>query len=247
MAVGVVRNRRGEIDVHLPISGSINDPQFSVGGLIVKVILNLLTKAATAPFALLGSLLGDGEELSEIDFLPGSAKIAPEAEKRLQTLSKALIDRPALKLDITGRADPEHDPEALKRTILERKVKTQKLLESVKKGVEAGSVDDVELNPEEYEKYLTLAYKEEKFAKPKNVVGLTKSLPVPEMEQLMLANINAGDGEMRELAEGRAVAARDWLVGPGGVSGDRVFVLEPKVEAETGSKKSVSHAEFSLR
>ncbi len=134
MRLALLKNRRGEIDVHLPISGSINDPQFSIGGLIVKVILNLLTKAATAPFALLGSFLGGGEELSEIDFLPGSAKIAPEAEKRLQTLSKALIDRPALKLEITGRADPEHDPEALKRAILERKVKEQKLLESVKKG-----------------------------------------------------------------------------------------------------------------
>jgi hypothetical protein len=247
LALSLLTNRRGEIDVHLPISGSINDPEFSVGGLIVKVILNLLTKAATAPFALLGSLLDGGEELSQIDFLPGGAKISPEAEKRLQTLSKALIDRPALKLEITGRADPEHDPEALKRAILERKVKTQKLLESVKKGVESGSVDDIELNPDEYEKYLTLAYKEEKFAKPKNVVGLTKSLPVPEMEQLMLANINAGDSEMRDLAERRAVAARGWLVGQGGVSGDRVFVLEPKIEAEEGSKKSVSDAEFSLR
>lgn len=247
LALSLLTNRRGEIDVHLPISGSINDPEFSVGGLIVKVILNLLTKAATAPFALLGSLLGGGEELSEIDFLSGSAKISPEAEKRLQTLSRALIDRPALKLEITGRVDPEHDPEALKRVMLERKVKTQKLLESVKKGVEAGSVDDVELNPEEYEKYLTLAYKEEKFAKPKNVVGLNKSLPVPEMEQLMLANINAGDSEMRNLAERRAVAARDWLVAQGGVSGDRVFVLEPKIEAEAGGKKSLSHAEFSLR
>jgi len=247
LALSLLTNRRGEIDVHLPISGSINDPEFSVGGLIVKVILNLLTKAATAPFALLGSLLGGGEELSEIDFLSGSAKISPEAEKRLQTLSRALIDRPALKLEITGRADPEHDPEALKRVMLERKVKTQKLLESVKKGVEAGSVDDVELNPEEYEKYLTLAYKEEKFAKPKNLVGLNKSLPVPEMEQLMLANINAGDSEMRDLAERRAVAARDWLVAQGGISGDRVFVLEPKIEAEAGGKKSLSHAEFSLR
>jgi uncharacterized protein involved in outer membrane biogenesis len=247
LALSLLTNRRGEIDVHLPISGSINDPQFSIGGLIVKVILNLLTKAATAPFALLGSLLGGGEELSQVDFLAGDAKISPEAEKRLQTLSKALIDRPTLKLEITGRADPEHDPEALKRAILERKVKTQKLLESVKKGVEAGSVDDVELKPEEYEKYLTLAYKEEKFAKPKNVVGLTKSLPVPEMEQLMLANINAGDSEMRDLAERRAVAARDWLVGQGAVPGDRVFVLEPKVEADADSKKSVSHAEFSLR
>jgi outer membrane protein OmpA-like peptidoglycan-associated protein len=67
------------------------------------------------------------------------------------------------------------------------------------------------------------------------------------MEQLMLANINAGDNEMRDLAERRAVAARDWLVGQGGVAGDRVFVLEPKVEAEADGKKSVNHAEFSLR
>jgi len=247
LALALLKNRRGEIDVHLPISGSINDPQFSIGGLIVKVILNLLTKAATAPFALLGSLLGEGEELSEVDFSPGSAKIAPEAEKRLQVLSKALTDRPALKLEITGRADPENDPAALKRTILERKVKAEKLKESVKKGLDGGSLEDVELKPEEYEKYLTLAYKEEKFAKPKNVVGLNKSLPVPEMEQLMLANITADDSEMRDLAERRAVAARDWLAEQGSVPGDRIFVLEPKVEAEAGGNKSSSRAEFSLR
>ena len=247
LALALLKNRRGEIDVHLPVSGSINDPQFSIGALIVKVILNLLTKAATAPFALLGSLVGDGEELSEIDFLPGNAKIGPEAEKRLQVLSKALTDRPALELEITGRADPERDPEALKRTILERRVKVQKLTESVKKGLESGSLEDVELKPEEYEKYLTLAYKEEKFAKPKNVVGLTKSLPVPEMEQLMLANISAGDSEMRDLAESRATAARDWLAEQGAVPGDRMFVLEPKVESESGGKKSGTRAEFSLR
>jgi outer membrane protein OmpA-like peptidoglycan-associated protein len=63
----------------------------------------------------------------------------------------------------------------------------------------------------------------------------------------MLANINAGNSEMRDLAERRAVAARDWLVAQGGISGDRVFVLEPKIEAEAGGKKSLSHAEFSLR
>lgn len=247
LALALLKNRHGEIDVHLPISGSINDPEFSIGGLIVKVILNLLTKAATAPFALLGSLLGDGEELSEINFLPGQAKIVPEAEKRLQALSKALTDRPALKLEIMGRADPEHDPEALKRTMLERKVKAQKVSENVKKGEAGGSLEDVELKPEEYAKYLTLAYKEEKFVKPKNVVGLTKSLPVPEMEQLMLANISAGDSEMRELAESRAMAARDWLVEQGGVPGDRVFVLDSKIEAEAGGKKSGSRVEFSLR
>lgn len=247
LALALLKNRHGEIDVHLPISGSLNDPQFSIGGLIIKVILNLLTKAATAPFALLGSLLGDGEELSTIDYSSGKAQITPEAEKRLQALSKALTDRPALKLEITGRADPEHDPEGLKRTILERKVKAQKLSENVKKGEASGSLEDIELKPAEYEKYLTRAYKDEKFAKPKNVVGLTKSLPVPEMEQLMLANINAGDSEMRDLAGRRAVAAQVWLVEQGGVPAERMFILEPKVEAEAGSKKSGSRVEFSLR
>jgi hypothetical protein len=246
LALALLKNRHGEIDVHLPISGSLNDPQFSVGGLIVKVIINLLTKAATAPFALLGSLFG-GEELSEITFLAGHARITPEAETRLQALSKALTDRPALKLEITGWADPAHDPEALKRKMLERKVKAQKLSEGVKKGEEGSSLDDVELTPEEYPKYLTVAYKEEKFAKPKNVVGLTKSLPAPEMEQLMLANINAGDSEMRQLAGLRATAARDWLVEQGGIPSDRVFVLEPRVEVEAVSGKSASRAEFSLR
>ncbi|SOD40361.1 DUF748 domain-containing protein [Nitrosovibrio sp. Nv4] len=246
LALAVLKNRQGEIDVHLPISGSLSDPQFSLGGVIVNAIINLLTKAVTAPFAMLGSLFG-GEELSEITFLPGQAQLTSEAEKRLETLSKALADRPALKLEITGRADPSNDPEALKHTILERRVKAKKLSEKVKKGEAAGSLDEVELEPEEYAKYLTLAYKEEKFEKPKNVIGLTKSLPVPEMEQLMLANIDAGDSEMRELAALRAMTVRDWLIEHGGVSGDRMFVLAPKIEAEAGGTKSGSGVEFSLR
>ena len=246
LALAVLKNSAGEIDVHLPISGSINDPQFSLGGVIVNAIINLLTKAVTAPFTVLGSLFG-GEELSEISFAPGDAAITAESENRLKTLSKALIDRPPLELEITGRADPSHDPEALKRRMLERKVKVQKLAEQVKKGQATGDIDEVELMPDEYPKYLTLAYKEAKFAKPKNLVGLTKSLPVPEMEQLLLANINADDNEMRELAEQRAAAALNWLVEYGGIPSERIFVLEPKVEVEPDAKKSGSKVEFSLR
>lgn len=246
LALALLKNRRGEIDVRLPVSGSINDPEFSLGGVIFKAIINLLTKAATAPLAMLGSLFG-GEELSQITFLPGRAQLTPEAEKVLETLSRALIDRPALELDITGWADAQHDPEALKRSLLERRVKAQKLSEKVKKGETVDSLRDVELSPEEYTRYLTIAYKEAKFEKPKNIIGLTKSLPVPEMEQLMLANIDAGDNEMRQLADRRARVARDWLIERGGVAGDRVFVLAPKIEVEADGEKSGSRAEFSLR
>jgi hypothetical protein len=247
LAIALLKNQRGEIDINLPISGSLNDPEFSMGGIIIKVIVNLLTKAVTAPFALLGSLVGDGEELSEIDFLPGYGRVEPEAEKRLQALSKALTDRPALKLEITGYADPENDHDGLKQAILERKVKAQKLSEGVEKGEADGSLQDVNLEPEEYEKFLELAYEEEKFDKPKNMIGFTKDLPVPEMEQLMLANINAGDDELRKLALQRAKAARDWLVEKGSISIERVFISEPRIESEVDGEKLGSRAKFSIK
>jgi hypothetical protein len=107
LAVALLKNRNGEIDINLPISGSLNDPEFSVGGLVVKVIVNLLVKAVTSPFALLGSVFGGGEELSNVDFDFGQAVITPPAQPRLEKLAKALLDRPALRLDIEGRADPE--------------------------------------------------------------------------------------------------------------------------------------------
>jgi flagellar motor protein MotB len=247
LAIALLKNQRGEIDLNLPIKGSINDPEFNLGGIIVRVFVNLLTKAVTSPFALLGSLAGGGEELSEINFLPGYGQVEPEAEKRLQALSKALADRPALKLEITGYADPKNDPDGLKRAILDRKVKAQKLSAGAEKGESVGSLQDVSVEPEEYEKFLELAYEEEKFDKPKNVIGLTKDLPVPEMEQLMLTNINAGDDKLRKLAEQRGKAARDWLVEKGGISSDRVFVLEPEIKSEVDGKKLGSKAKFSIK
>ena len=247
LAVALLKNSRGEIDLNLPISGSLNDPEFSVGGIIVKVILNLIVKAVTSPFALLGSMFGSGADLSQIDFVPGYARLTPEAEKSLDAVSKAMIDRPALKLEITGVADPANDREGLKRAVLERRVKSQKLAEMAKKGESGGSIRDVEISPAEYPKYLELAYKAEKFdGKPRNLIGMIKTLPVPDMEQLMLANLPAGDDEMRSLAERRARTARDWLAGKG-VPPERMFVLQPRLEQQTDSKKLAGRVEFSLR
>ena len=70
LAIALLKNNRGEIDLNLPIAGSLDDPQFSVGGVIVQVIVNLFVKAVTSPFALLGSMFGGGEELSNIEFGP---------------------------------------------------------------------------------------------------------------------------------------------------------------------------------
>lgn len=246
LAISLLKNSRGEIDLNLPISGSLNDPEFSIGGLIVKVFFNLLTKAVTAPFALLGSIFGGGADLSYVEFAPGFARLTPEAEKNLEAISKAMADRPALKMEITGVATTATDREGLKQATLERRVKSQKLADMAKQGKSGGSISEVTLTAAEYPKYLEQAYKAEKFDKPRNLIGLTKSLPVPEMERLMLEHLPAGEDELRALAERRARAAHEALMAKG-VPGDRVFVVQPRVDATAADKKPGGRADFSMR
>lgn len=228
LAVALLRDRNGVIDINLPIGGSLDDPQFSVGGIIVKVLINVITKAITAPFALLGSLFGGGEELSHVDFDAGLATIAPAGEGKLKSLAKALADRPALKLEITGRVDPETDREGLRRASIDRKVRALKLNDLVKKG-ESVDPASIAVAPEEYPVLLKRVYKDEKFPKPRNAVGLTKDLPVEEMEKLMITNAQVSDDDMVGLGNQRAQVVKDWLLKNGGVAQDRVFLLAAKV------------------
>src|SRR4029453_12816101 len=104
-----------------------DDPQFSVGGLIIRVIVNLIAKAVTAPFALLSAAFGKGEELSTVPFAPGNATLDAEAQSRLDTLAKALAGRPALRLDIGGRADTAGDRDALRHAAVDSAMKHEKM------------------------------------------------------------------------------------------------------------------------
>ena len=246
LAISLLQNSRGEIDLNLPVSGSLNDPEFSIGGLIVKVFFNLLTKAVTAPFALLGNIFGGGADLSYIEFAPGHVRLTPEADKSLEAISKAMADRPALKMEIVGIATTASDREGLKQATLERRVKSQKLAELAKQGKSGGSINDVTLSAAEYPKYLEQAYKAEKFDKPRNLIGMTKSQPVAEMERLMLDHLPAGDDELRALAERRARAAHEALLAKG-VPGERMFVVQPRVDATAADKKPGGRADFSMR
>ena len=95
LAVALLRDRNGVIDINLPISGSLDDPKFSIGGIIVRVIVNLIGKAITAPFALLGSLFPHSEQLSYIEFEDGQARLDAAAATKIQNLAQALEQRPA--------------------------------------------------------------------------------------------------------------------------------------------------------
>lgn len=250
LAIALLRNNRGEIDLNLPLSGSLDDPQFSVGGLIVRVIVNLFVKAVTSPFALLGSMFGGGEELSSVAFAPGAVSIDEAAAKTLATLTKALTDRSGLKLEITGFVDPETDREGVKQLALQQALAQEKRLELLKKNKGDKEKDEedlstVEVTPEEYPVLLTRVYQAAKFPKPRNAVGLTKSLPVDEMENLLLANLPADDQALRRLARQRAEAVQLWLVEEGKLPAGRLFLVPPKEEA--AKQNPGRRVEFALR
>lgn len=248
LAIALLKNRKGEIDLNVPVSGYINDPKFSIGRIIIKMLLNLLAKAATSPFALLGALFGGGEELSYVEFDYGSHNLAEQDAKKLDTLVKALFDRPALKLEIEGHVDIEKDREGLKQYLFRKKIKAQKLKDMVKKGQPAVPVDKVIIEKEEYAKYLKMAYKAEKFPKPRTMLVFVKDLPVTEMEKLMLTHIDVKDDDLRLLASQRALAVKDYILKSGQVTADRVFLVEPK-SLEPGKKEKLrnSRVDFKLK
>ena len=103
-------------------------------------------------------------------------------------------------MDISGYVDPENDREGLKKAEFDRKLKAQKIKETAGKGEAAMPIEQISIKPEEYEKYLTLAYDAEKFAKPRTALGLQKKLPKEEMEKLMMTNIIITDSDLRQLA-----------------------------------------------
>ncbi len=248
-AVALLKDRNGVIDVNMPISGSVDDPKFSVGGIVLHIIFNLIEKAITAPFDLIGSLVGgSGAELSYVAFEPGQAAITPAAGDKLTKLQKALFERPALKLDASGRSDPDKDREGLRRHRFDQQMKAQKLKDLVKKGSSAASVDEVKIEPQEYETYLKRAYKEAKFPKPRNLIGIQKDLPNEEMEKLMLTNTAVTDDDLIQLANQRAQATKNFITRGDQVPVDRVFLLAPKLEAAKGEDKLPgSRVDFSLK
>ena len=161
--------------------------------------------------------------------------------------AEALADRPALKLEIIGRVDPDSDRDGAKREYMLRRVRAQKRQDLVSQGGGA-SPEQVEVQPHEYAKYLERAYKNESFKKPRNLIGLTKSLPVADMEKLMMENAPVGDAELKALAERRAAAVKKYLEEEGKVPSERLFLVSPKLNADgITDKGKPSRVDFAVQ
>lgn len=234
LAVALLKDSQGRIDVHLPVSGSLDDPQFSVGGLVWHAFANLISRALTAPFRLLASAFSgsgsSGQDLGYVEFAPGSSELSTDAQKKLTLIVKALTEKPSLNLDIIGRADPARDESGL------RTVTVDQLVRAEKRDDEGGKTDskapgvDAPLSPDDYNKYLAKAYKHAKFKKPRDLIGLTKSQPPDVMKNMLESSVATDTDAMRRLAQQRADAVRGWIRGK--VPDKRLFVLAPKLDAK---------------
>ncbi len=126
LALALLRDTEGRIVVDLPVKGSLDDPSFKIGRVVVRVVANILTKAATSPFSLLGAAFGGGgDELGWQDFAAGAATTDEAGIKKLETIAKALNARPALNLDIVGAYDPVVDGAAVRLARLEQLVRAR--------------------------------------------------------------------------------------------------------------------------
>jgi hypothetical protein len=181
-AVALLKDKDGVIDLNLHVSGSLDDPQFSLRGAFARALESDVDKAVTSPFALIGASSGAGEELAYVEFAPGSSALDAASAQKLDVLAKALDQRPGLKLDVSGRVDPERDRAVLKGAA-DRETKAAKL-----------------------------------------------------------------DDDLRQLANARAQAARDRLIGQGRLAPDRVFIVAPRMTAD-GIKDTgkPTRADFSLK
>jgi len=119
---------------------------------------------------------------------------------------------------------------------------------TIEMGEDSASVDSVTVSAEEWPVYLKRAYKEEKFPKPRNLVGFAKDLPPEEMGKLILTNIVVSEEDLRQLADQRATVTSAWLTKSVGVGAERVFITLPKLNGDSiKDKGKPNRADFSLK
>jgi hypothetical protein len=246
LAISLLKNSRGEIDVNIPVSGSLANPEFSIGGVIWHAVLNLIEKAVTAPFALLANAFGGGaEDLGYVEFDPGSSKLTDASTKKLDAVVKALNDKPAVKIDITGRIDPAIDTPALRTAYVDNAARQEKLKDTVGHGQ---SVDPstVTVDPKEYDAYLEKAYKDANFQKPRNFIGMTKTIPANDMKTALAEHAPIDEASLRTLAQQRAQSVQQYFEGK--VDSNRVFIVAPKLDAQgIKDKGATTRVEFGLK
>ena len=240
LAIALLKDRNGVIDLSLPVTGSLDDPQFRIGPIIWKAVVGLLTKIATAPFALLGKLFGGGEEMNRIDFDAGSANVDAAGKGRMAALIKSLQERPQLKLDVPITFSPDLDRPVLAEEKLRDDLLAVRARELAGKRHSESTVDPgVLADPAEHYRLLVAQYRQqlgkdaalpasaravEAAKKQKDESGAFDAA-ISDLDAALSARITIPDTELENLGKLRARAVQDALLSTGEIDPSRVFLI----------------------
>lgn len=235
LAVALLTGPDGSIKLDMPVTGNVDDPQFNIGGVVMKTFANLIGKLAASPFNLLGRLVGmDTEKLDRVEFRPGSAELAPPEQEKLTKLAEALIMRPNLAMELRGVSDSEADSAALREARLAAEVEVElsqrpaddaaMLTERRRRVLEALAAErlsvDLSVLREENRRPEDPAQ-----AEGKQVLDLPAYLAA--LEQLLEAAEVVSQEDLDNLAGERALAVQTALTGEVQIDPSRVKVLDP--------------------
>jgi len=254
LAVALLKDRNGVIALDFPVAGTLDDPTFKLWPIIRKVIVNIVEKAVTAPFALLGSLFGGGPDIQFIDFKPGAGTVDPTQAEKVNAIVKALKERPQLKLEVPIGVVPSLDQLALVDARFNAKVgEMAAQSETRRKATIVGAAPSYhDLDPSAKLELLTKLYMREMGSAPKYPdtlsEGKQKSEVLPTriefLTEALRAHWTVGPDELKALGEQRALALQQSFLTDTGVLPERIFLVANDKATE---KDGAVRLELSLR
>jgi hypothetical protein len=273
-ALALLKDADGRIDIGLPVSGNLDDPQFSYGHLIWKALINLFTKIVTSPFRALGGMFGvDKENLGTIAFEPGRVVLPPPEREKVKILSEALAKRPQLMLKIQGRFDPAADGEALKSMAIrfeiarrtgrevvpgkdagpvnvsnppvQQAIETM-VIERISAGDLAAAKENAAKQAAVMDKEAGKAAKKEKKQAELLPPDLSRELYTALLQKLVEAH-PVTEARLNELARERAEAIKQEFVAAGAIDEGRLTVLEPTATEEEAEGSVSSELTLDVR
>lgn len=216
LAIALLTDANGVIDLAVPVSGNIDDPKFGLGSVIFSALVNIITKAITAPFSLLANLIGSEEDLQRVTFPSGVAELDEAGKGKLRDLTGAMVQRPELILVIAGRIHPEADPLELQN----EKVKA----ESIENGM---TLEQWNSKGPQWEKTIGKKYSKLDIEESDSPVSMADQF------KAVVASVVIEPGHLEKLAEERAVAVKRFLVNEAQLPAERSVIekFDPAEEA----------------
>jgi Domain of Unknown Function (DUF748) len=233
LAVALLKDRDGVIDLNLPVTGSLDDPKFKLGPIIWKIFVNILEKAVTAPFALLGSLFGGGPDLQFVDFQPGAADLDPGAVEKARTMVKALNGRPQLKIEIPIAAVSELDRPSLVEQRFQAQIHDIQSATASRKKSAGPAVGFEQLDASAQLELLTQLYAKNFRAEPKfpEPIAAIKGKPetaaakIEFLSHELHEHITIGDADLAALGQQRAMNLQQALLTDTQLDPGRIFLV----------------------